>query len=143
MPLRGLHSRACHEVVTRLVGMGRELGVEALLRVLDRLHRHFQWIDGLMRQSRMEQFTLGLELPRHHPGGAQAWLLVRSINPVYEAVFEVRYHAAPDKLIHAWRIRTKCACIHNMHARINRCLCLLYTSPSPRDATLSRMPSSA
>ena len=23
------------------------------------------------------------------------------------------------------------------------CLCLLYTSPSPRDATLSRMPSSA
>ena len=25
----------------------------------------------------------------------------------------------------------------------NRCCCLLYTSPSPRDATLSRMPSSA
>ena len=27
--------------------------------------------------------------------------------------------------------------------RINLKLCLLYTSPSPRDATLSRMPSSA
>ena len=26
---------------------------------------------------------------------------------------------------------------------INPCTCLLYTSPSPRDATLSRMPSSA
>ena len=26
---------------------------------------------------------------------------------------------------------------------IEGCLCLLYTSPSPRDATLSRMPSSA
>ena len=26
---------------------------------------------------------------------------------------------------------------------INICVCLLYTSPSPRDATLSRMPSSA
>ena len=28
-------------------------------------------------------------------------------------------------------------------ARLSRCPCLLYTSPSPRDATLSRMPSSA
>ena len=26
---------------------------------------------------------------------------------------------------------------------VEGCLCLLYTSPSPRDATLSRMPSSA
>ena len=26
---------------------------------------------------------------------------------------------------------------------VYRCTCLLYTSPSPRDATLSRMPSSA
>ena len=28
-------------------------------------------------------------------------------------------------------------------AEARHCLCLLYTSPSPRDATLSRMPSSA
>ena len=28
-------------------------------------------------------------------------------------------------------------------AKAYRCTCLLYTSPSPRDATLSRMPSSA
>ena len=27
--------------------------------------------------------------------------------------------------------------------RLNLMICLLYTSPSPRDATLSRMPSSA
>ena len=26
---------------------------------------------------------------------------------------------------------------------VHSCVCLLYTSPSPRDATLSRMPSSA
>ena len=32
--------------------------------------------------------------------------------------------------------------IEAMHAEMDR-LCLLYTSPSPRDATLSRMPSSA
>ena len=31
----------------------------------------------------------------------------------------------------------------NQHAKLQRQLCLLYTSPSPRDATLSRMPSSA
>ena len=30
-----------------------------------------------------------------------------------------------------------------MKARLNIVICLLYTSPSPRDATLSRMPSSA
>ena len=29
------------------------------------------------------------------------------------------------------------------HANDHVCVCLLYTSPSPRDATLSRMPSSA
>ena len=28
-------------------------------------------------------------------------------------------------------------------SRLNAMICLLYTSPSPRDATLSRMPSSA
>ena len=33
------------------------------------------------------------------------------------------------------------ASIHEVHRRIE--CCLLYTSPSPRDATLSRMPSSA
>ena len=31
--------------------------------------------------------------------------------------------------------------MHHMYLR--PCVCLLYTSPSPRDATLSRMPSSA
>ena len=33
--------------------------------------------------------------------------------------------------------------IHNQETRHENDLCLLYTSPSPRDATLSRMPSSA
>ena len=31
----------------------------------------------------------------------------------------------------------------NIHKMCSVCGCLLYTSPSPRDATLSRMPSSA
>ena len=34
--------------------------------------------------------------------------------------------------------------VHGGHFyRVNKYACLLYTSPSPRDATLSRMPSSA
>ena len=37
----------------------------------------------------------------------------------------------------------KVACIYIQGKAIWRRACLLYTSPSPRDATLSRMPSSA
>ena len=33
--------------------------------------------------------------------------------------------------------------INDIKQLVSRCACLLYTSPSPRDATLSRMPSSA
>ena len=33
--------------------------------------------------------------------------------------------------------------IDYIYTLIQECVCLLYTSPSPRDATLSRMPSSA
>ena len=47
-----------------------------------------------------------------------------------EKVFEV----APEKFD---------ITIFNAEPRVNYNRCLLYTSPSPRDATLSRMPSSA
>ena len=33
--------------------------------------------------------------------------------------------------------------IHSTNLKLEKNTCLLYTSPSPRDATLSRMPSSA
>ena len=39
----------------------------------------------------------------------------------------------------AWAVEDVDAIIRHEHSNI----CLLYTSPSPRDATLSRMPSSA
>ena len=41
------------------------------------------------------------------------------------------------------RYSTAIASISTKAARGRSCTCLLYTSPSPRDATLSRMPSSA
>ena len=44
----------------------------------------------------------------------------------------------------ATKPRPQCDLSTFFHKRIHVCLCcLLYTSPSPRDATLSRMPSSA
>ena len=48
-----------------------------------------------------------------------------------------------------WRIKTSKKIVVTHHAKISKVIyfglkcCLLYTSPSPRDATLSRMPSSA
>ena len=40
-------------------------------------------------------------------------------------------------------IVSACATIPDCQSKIKAISCLLYTSPSPRDATLSRMPSSA
>ena len=44
----------------------------------------------------------------------------------------------PDQLVYPAN-----ATIQNAGGRLGAWTCLLYTSPSPRDATLSRMPSSA
>ena len=52
----------------------------------------------------------------------------RGVDPTYEVVV-----AAPRDTFRVFLIR----------AATVLCACLLYTSPSPRDATLSRMPSSA
>ena len=38
---------------------------------------------------------------------------------------------------------TKAASVQSSEVTNSNSICLLYTSPSPRDATLSRMPSSA
>ena len=48
-------------------------------------------------------------------------------------------------MFHAWQFDMKGNCAHISRASegYQDRLCLLYTSPSPRDATLSRMPSSA
>ena len=52
----------------------------------------------------------------------------------------VEYDIYPPKLWDPYRSR-RFAVGEQMYATIG--ICLLYTSPSPRDATLSRMPSSA
>ena len=52
----------------------------------------------------------------------------------FAAVGNSLYSGSRDRHIKRWSLRDG-ACLHSA--------CLLYTSPSPRDATLSRMPSSA
>ena len=47
----------------------------------------------------------------------------------------------PENLLRSRTIDSLTTQNEDLHARLN--ICLLYTSPSPRDATLSRMPSSA
>ena len=62
----------------------------------------------------------GVDIIFGYPGGA--------IMPIYDALYDYK-----EKLQHIL-VRHEQGGIH---------ACLLYTSPSPRDATLSRMPSSA
>ena len=66
---------------------------------------------------------LGIAPPRH--GNLEAW--ARSGVLLLNATLTVRARAAASHQKQGWDTFT----------------CLLYTSPSPRDATLSRMPSSA
>ena len=46
-------------------------------------------------------------------------------------------------MINSFHFTTHARIHTRTHTRMHVCACLLYTSPSPRDATLSRMPSSA
>ena len=59
--------------------------------------------------------------------------------------FEVAQSEAPAKSVEGGDLLEKDspAYFQTFHAIMNQKICLLYTSPSPRDATLSRMPSSA
>ena len=54
-----------------------------------------------------------------------------------DQIYDVRTHAGPMGmgLTKSYQINNQKICVYNT--------CLLYTSPSPRDATTSRMPSSA
>ena len=48
---------------------------------------------------------------------------------------------SPDRSLQLDSLKSESLVIANQNVAVNTCL--LYTSPSPRDATLSRMPSSA
>ena len=53
------------------------------------------------------------------------------------------YNCGPTVYSYAHIGNARAAVVADVLFRVLRHICLLYTSPSPRDATLSRMPSSA
>ena len=75
----------------------------------------------------------------------------RTANPTYQQVSSGRTgHAEsvlvrfdPDRISYATLLRAFWRNVDPVDGEGQFCDCLLYTSPSPRDATLSRMPSSA
>ena len=84
----------------------------------------------MSNMKRLEQDSLGsIDVPKDVLWGAQTQRSVLN--------FAIGDEVMPLEIIHA------IAQIKASAAQVNNQLCLLYTSPSPRDRTRSRMPSSA
>ena len=105
-------------------------------------------------------FWLGREamraVLRAHDGRGLATVLSESIGTEFDDIEQayLQLHADPNKVarIAGWAAQVSLAAEAGDHVSMGicrragaqlACSCLLYTSPSPRDATLSRMPSSA
>ena len=63
-------------------------------------------------------------------------------------IIKIASDTTNNKILKDYTHRSKyknktCGDIIEMRVNIKKNICLLYTSPSPRDSTLSRMPSSA
>ena len=71
-------------------------------------------------------------------------LISQSPDQLTVAIGDIGYRTEMD--MYAGRLSggdlVEAALTHNLEHELDK-ICLLYTSPSPRDATLSRMPSSA
>ena len=91
--------------------------------------------ESLMRTRALTVMRGGAEMMRANPDGITAFKKALNGNPtesnITTASCMTNSSTAPV------------ACTVNQLATKDALTCLLYTSPSPRDATLSRMPSSA
>ena len=77
--------------------------------------------------------------------GADPLLMIGSSERCANLFYATRFRA-PDPFVFLWTPSEKLMLANNLEidrARDQACVCLLYTSPSPRDGLLSRMPSSA
>ena len=104
-------------------------------------HPAMKYVGGIRRGLKVKTFfnLLGPLLNPSRPKRQLSGVFAASILPLYKAVFEdmgIEY-----KVVFAEDGYDEISLTGPFQVRSNRCL--LYTSPSPRDATLSRMPSSA
>ena len=80
------------------------------------------------------EINLDLGAARSQADAVEAWMGVIGALPGYGIVKEIRVFDFPDCEVVYYEATHKALCV---------CCCLLYTSPSPRDLSTSRMPSSA
>ena len=67
--------------------------------------------------------------------------LSEKLNPAQPSIASLEPYASPETIVDFEQAYRE---IEIVHRSIEMCInCLLYTSPSPRDGLLSRMPSSA
>ena len=92
------------------------------------------FLDKLRLEAKFDDFTVIADQPIRYKGDGSA-----------PGPFD--YFLASSALCAAYFVKLYCVTrnipTENIRLSQNNIVCLLYTSPSPRDATLSRMPSSA
>ena len=115
---------------------------------IDALSIYKSDLDDMLQESDLTFFDKVVELTDLKIKGTQTYYqeflakpfdysLEETVDMDYE---DMGYATSAEDLKERWRKRLKYYTLQELERRIN---CLLYTSPSPRDATLSRMPSSA
>ena len=94
-------------------------------------------LKSMLHQDWTDVLEAGLEYTRTNPDGMSAGVDM----PLRIDQFPASHSPMLAKLVHESPIAEIVGAV--LDAPVRFYICLLYTSPSPRDATLSRMPSSA
>ena len=84
-----------------------------------------------------------MEMQEATPKQRANWLIRHQITEVISAMKEAEYSAEWKQNKRSYLMGVADALYHMELATVMEHSCLLYTSPSPRDGLLSRMPSSA
>eukprot|EP00162_Nutomonas_longa_P012820 comp21280_c0_seq2/m.45580 comp21280_c0_seq2/g.45580 ORF comp21280_c0_seq2/g.45580 comp21280_c0_seq2/m.45580 type:complete len:453 (+) comp21280_c0_seq2:297-1655(+) len=98
---RRLHRRRNREVVALLLGMGRELGMEAAHDLIHGLVAENDRVDRIVRQTRVANLAKRGQLPRIHTTSADARMLVCGVDPVDRALAQHIELASAHKLVNA------------------------------------------
>ena len=109
--------------------------------ISDELRRINDFLQGMFRGVGIKLVDFKVEFGRVEKNGKKDIILADEISPDTCRLWD----ATTDKKLDKDRFRKDLGNLVEAYQEVARRLniCLLYTSPSPRDATLSRMPSSA